>query len=67
MLSMTDTLRAKYLDSKDMALQASENYTKIIWTVKPVTLCIWEEEIQLTKKNGLKNINAMDVYLAQIP
>ena len=62
MLSMTDTLRVKYLDSKDMTLQASENYTKIIWTVEPVMLCIWEEEIQLSEKNRLKNINAMDVY-----
>ena len=67
MLSMTDTLMAKYLDSKDMILQASKNYTKIIHTVEPVILRIWEEEIQLAEKNKLKNINAMDVYLAQIP
>ena len=64
---MTDTLMAKYLDSKDMILQASKNYTKIIHTVEPVILRIWEEEIQLAEKNKLKNINAMDVYLAQIP
>jgi hypothetical protein len=67
MLAMTDTLRAKYLDAKDVTLQASKNYTKIIQTVEPVTLHIWEEEIQLAEKNRLKNIKEMDLYSARIP
>lgn len=67
MLAMTDTLRAKYLDAKDMTLQASENYTKIVQTLEPVTLHIWEDEIQLAEKNRLKDIKKMDLYSARIP
>ena len=67
MLVMTETLRAKYLDSKDMTLQATEDYTKIVQTIKPVTLLVWEQEIQLAEKNRQQNIKAMDIYSAQIP
>ena len=51
MLAMTETLRAKYLDLKDMTLQAMENYTKIVQTIELVTLLVWEQEMQLTEKN----------------
>ena len=62
MLAMTDTLRAKYLDSKDMTLQATESYTKIVQTIELVTLLVWEQEIQLAEKNRRQNIKAMDIY-----
>ena len=48
---MTDTLQDKYLDAKDMTLQATENYTKMVQTIKPATLHIWEHQIQLAKQN----------------
>jgi hypothetical protein len=67
MLSMTDTLRVKYLDSKDMTRQATENYTKIVHTIEPVTLHLWEQEILLAEENRVKNIKAMDIYSARIP
>ena len=67
MLAMTDTLRTKYLDTKVMTLQATENYTKIVQAIEPFTLHIWEQEIQLAEKNRLENIKAMDIYSARIP
>jgi Kyakuja-Dileera-Zisupton transposase len=67
LLAMTDTLRVKYLDAKDMNIQANENYTKIVQTVDPVTLKIWEQQILLAEKDRVKNISAMDVYQAKIP
>ena len=63
MLAMTETLHAKYLDSKDdMTLQATESYTKIVQTIELVTLLVWEQEIQLAEKNRRQNIKAMDIY-----
>jgi hypothetical protein len=67
MLAMTDTLRSKYLDAKDMTLQAIDNYSKIVQTLDPVTLHVWEQEIQLAENNRLKDIKAMDIYSAQLP
>ena len=55
---MTDTLRVKYLDSKDMTRQATENYTKIVHTIEPVTLHLWEQEILLAEENRVKSENA---------
>ena len=67
MLSMTDTLWDKYLDAKDMILQAKENYTKMVQTIEPTTLHVWEHQIQLAEQNRVKDIKAMDIYSAQIP
>lgn len=65
--AMTDTLRFKYLDTKDMTLQADENFSKIVQTIDPVTLRIWEEEIICAENNRVDNIAAMDIYQARIP
>lgn len=67
MLAMTDTLRSKFLDAKDMTLQAKDNYSKIVQTIDPVTLNGWEHEIHNAERNRLENIKAMDIYSAQIP
>ena len=67
MLAMTETLRSKYMDAKEMVLQATDNFTKINRTIEPVMLHIWEQEIQLAEKNRLKDITAMDIYSARIP
>lgn len=67
LLAMTDNLRAKYLDTKDMTSQAAESYTKIARTIAPATLNIWEQQIQLAEHTRVKNINVMDIYSAQIP
>src|SRR5271168_5183942 len=67
MLAMTETLRSKYIDAKEMVLQATDNFTKINRTIEPVMLHIWEQEIQLAEKNRLKDISAMDIYSARIP
>jgi hypothetical protein len=67
MLAMTETLRSKYLDAKDMTLAAIDNHSKIVQTLDPVTLHVWEQEIQLAEKNRLKDIKAMDIYSAQLP
>ena len=67
MLSMTDTLRVKSLDAKEMASQAAENYIKIVRTIDKVSLNLWEQEIQLAEKGRLDNITAMDIYSARIP
>lgn len=67
MLSMTNTLRSKYLDTKEMAIEAQENYSKIVQTIDPVTLRIWEQEIVHAEKDRVENSVAMDIYEARIP
>jgi len=61
---MTNTLRAKYLDSKDMTSQATENYSKFLQSIETVTLHIWEQEVLVAEKNRAKDIKAMDIYSA---
>lgn len=67
LLGMTDTLREKYLDSKDMTIKAEENYSKLIQTIDPTTLNIWEQHIIRAEKERPQNISAMDIYQAKIP
>ena len=50
-----------------MILQAKENYTKMVQTIEPTTLHVWEHQIQLAEQNRVKDIKAMDIYSAQIP
>jgi Kyakuja-Dileera-Zisupton transposase len=67
LLAMTDTLRGKFLDAKVMTVKAEENYTKIVRTVDPVTLNIWEQQILRAESERADNISAMDIYQAKIP
>ena len=67
LLSMTHTLRIKYLDAKEMTKQAEENYSKIVQTIEPVTFRIWEEKILWAEKERVSNISVMDIYQAKIP
>lgn len=67
LLAMTDTLRDKYLDAKDMIIEVKDNYLKMVRTIDPVTLNIWEQEILKAEKSRGNNITAMDVYRARVP
>jgi hypothetical protein len=64
---MTDTLRGKFLEAKVMTVKAEENYTKIVQTVDPVTLNIWEQQILRAESERAENISGMDIYQAKIP
>jgi hypothetical protein len=50
-----------------MTVKAEENYTKIVRTVDPVTLNIWEQQILRAESERAENISAMDIYQAKIP
>ena len=67
LLSMTDNLRIKFEDAKEMTVQAEENYSKIVQTIDPVTHRIWEQMILCVEKERVTNISAMDIYRAKIP
>lgn len=66
LLAMTDTLREKYLDAKDMTVKVEENYAKIVLSTDPVTLNIWEQQILGAEKERVQNISSMDIYQAKI-
>jgi len=66
MLAMTETLRSKYLDAKVMTKTAQDNFSKMVQTIDPFTLRIWEEQILRAEIERTKDIKAMDVYQAQI-
>ena len=67
LLAMTVTLREKFIDTNDMTIKAEENYSKIVKTIDPTTLNIWEQQITRAENERPQNISAMDIYQANIP
>ena len=66
MLSMTQNLRAKYMDATVMSSQTDLYYLDITRTVDHLTLKVWEDEVKDAESRRGNDIKVMDVYAARL-
>jgi hypothetical protein len=67
MLSMTENLRAKYMDATTMSSQSDLYYLEITQTVDQSTFMAWEDEVKAAEARRGMDIKVMDVYAARLP
>ena len=67
MLSMTETLRNRFLDAKSSVASADEYYLQLSSTIERDKLLQWENEIQRAEAMRGKDLSVMDIYAVRLP
>jgi hypothetical protein len=66
MLSLTENLRAKYMDATTMSSQSDLYYLEITWTVDESTFMAWEDEVKTAEASRWTDIKVMDIYVMEL-
>lgn len=67
MLSMPETLHARYFDAVASVTVADSYFVEITSSVEPRFIAQWEADIKSAEENRRNDISVMDIYAAKLP